>query len=311
MSGNQDQLAILVGGNNRENGSGLGYKVNYHPIKTINDSLIPVDSLVEATSGEAEELEEEHGNFLERMDQASKVLKPHKDWFMELADFLVMLKILQEKLAPKFSIEGTVFSVNGQFNGDFDSIKEKTINIQDGRPDKNLKAIYTELMSLMKYFNIELQGELYVKVTNLKLALNREARFFQLEPDMNEADIIDKNNHVFRCLRMLRSALLDSNGLNSTLQPWITDFFVDEILDWRHSDLAFGILQNKIKLFKEELKNQISWSLTNKQPTDSSILTMKMMMAGIPTINDSDRKPKPLQISPYNASLARDTIFWV
>lgn len=165
-------------------------------------------------------------------------------------------------------------------------------------------------MSLLKFLNIKLQGDLYVSLMNNKLQLNREARFFQLEEGMNETDVIDKSNHAFKALRLLRYHLLDSLGIEATLQPWITDFFIEEISDWKHSEQALDRLKLKIDLFKLKMRDELSWSLTGQFAPDK-FLEMKMIIAGAKLIkNDNSMPSLSLQNQVSNATLAEGTVFW-
>lgn len=303
--GNQEQLAILY--------QGVGYKSTTHPLISESDPLSPAANFIEPTLGELEELKAEHQNFLLASDRVRSPLQPNKNWCMELADFLVMLKVLQEKIAPKFSVEEINSSVNGQFNGSFQSLHEKTINIMDGNVDRNFESIFVELLSLLKHVDLNLQAELYVFLTNTKLQLNREARFFQPEPGMNEADVIYKHDHAFKVLRLLRNHLLEDLDIEATLHPWITDFFVTEILDWKNSAEALDRLKDKITAFKLKIKDELSWSLTgqpeNKVPDD--FLEMKMLIVGArPIKNTKPPQSLSLQNQAANATLAGATVFW-
>jgi hypothetical protein len=269
--GNQEQLAILY--------QGVGYRATTHPVKCVADDLIDARSFIGGTLEECEELEAEQEKYLQACQEARCDLPLPKAWFMELADFLVMLKIIQQKIAPKFSPEESNFSVDGQFKGDFKSFKEKTSNLTEGNPSRNLELVFIEILSLLKYLDIQLQGELYVSLTNRKLQLNREARFFQIEPGMNEVDIVTKKQHVFKALRLLRNELLDKLGLDTTLQPWITDYFTKEILDWQHSAPALELLRAKIVLFQQKIKDELNHNLLVERQSDQ-FLEMKMIMAG-------------------------------
>lgn len=233
-----------------------------------------------------------------------------KQFMMEFVDFIVMLKIIISKLDAKFSTEETIFSINGQFRGDFSSLKEQTLNVGEGNVRRNLEIILSEALSLLKSLNIKLQGDLYVGLMNKKLQSNRESRFFQLENGMNEADIIDKTNHAFKSLRLLRHYLLDSLGIEGTLQPWITDFFATEILDWQNSEQALERLKIKIDFFKLKIKDELSWSLTGQAKPDN-FLEMKMLIAGATLIKNTDNKKSlSLQTQAANATLAEETVFW-
>lgn len=280
--GNQEQLAILY--------QGVGYQAATHPIKHFADSLVDVRSFLTSTLDECEELEIEQENHWHACQEAQSNLPLHREWFMELADFLVMLKIIQQKIAPKFSPEETNFSVDGQFKGDFKSFKEKTSNLTEGNASRNLELVFIEILSLLKYLDVKLQGQLYVSLTNHKLQLNREARFFQIEPGMSDTDMVEKSQHVFKTLRLLRNELLDKFGLENTLQPWITDFFQAEILDWKHSAQALELLQVRISLFRQKISSELTCELMNQKKPSSvnSSLEMKMVMAGAKLIGGKD-----------------------
>lgn len=318
MGSNQEQLAILIGKNNLDGCKGLGYNTTTYPIMVKAYKLKSCAALIEPTLDELAELEAEQKNLSEQSRHSGEEILPSKAWWSEFADVVVMLKVIQEIFALKrkttiFSAEEIVFSVDGQFKGSFKSLHEQISGIQEGDLNHNLKLIYSELLSLLKHVNVNLQGLALRRLTNTKLALNRETRFFQLEDGMTDTEIFEKNKHVFACLRLLRNEFFKQHGLELTLQPWITNFFYEEILDWHHSDQALIRLKAKIELFKEELKNQIFRQLTDNTvgKSDSMTLLMIMSMLGLPTIKDPCRPPKPLQNIPYSATLHKDTLFWV
>ncbi len=287
----------------------VGYTKETHPALIAANSISSLESLVIYTLGELLELIAQHENLLIASEQAHQKLAPPKSWWLEFTDFIVMLKIIDEKTGHQFSMSEANFSVNGQFRGNFDSLKEQTINLGEGNVARNFELLLTELMSLVKHLGVDLQGDLYARLINAKLFLNREARFFKLEPKMTEAEIIAKNNHVFQALRLLRNFLLEATGEEMTLQIWITDFFAAEILDWRHSQAALARLSEKINSFKLKIKDELAWSLT-ANPKEDPFLQMKMMIAGAKKISGGKESDKAtLQASSSNATLGT-TVFW-
>lgn len=309
---NQEQLAILIGDENHPDRQkrGAGYHKDNHPALRTAEASSSLESLTLYALSELNELEIEYFSLL----STSKIRKENfiapKSFMMEFVDFIVMLKIIISKLDSKFSIENAELSVNGQFKGDFSSLKEQTVNIKEGNVRRNLEIILSEALSLLKFLNIKLQGDLYVSLINKKLQLNREARFFQLDKGMNEADMIDKSNHAFKALRLLRHHLLDSLGIEATLQPWITDFFIEEISDWQNSERALDRLKLKVGLFKLKIRDELVWSLTG-QTTPDQFLEMKMIIAGAKLIKDNNFIPSlSLQNQASNATLAEGTVFW-
>lgn len=309
---NQEQLAILVGGENHRNRlkRGVGYQKETHPVLLATDKTSSLESVILYTLSEIDELETEYFALMDVSKRKKEEFLIPKQFMMEFVDFIVMLKIIISKLDAKFSTEETIFSINGQFKGDFSSLKEQTLNVGEGNAKRNLELILSEALSLLKFLDIKLQGDLYVGLMNNKLQLNRESRFFQLENGMNEADVIDKTNHVFKSLRLLRHYLLDSLGIEGTLQPWITDFFATEILDWKNSEQAIERLKTKIDFFKLKIKDELSWSLTGKIESDE-FLEMKMLIAGATLIKNTDHKKSlSLQTQAANATLAEETVFW-
>lgn len=297
----RDQMAILF--------DRAGYTRDSHPAIIAANDVSSLESLLIYTLGELIELSAEHERLLIASDAAGEKLQPSKQWWLEFADFIVMLKIINDRTGSKFSVEETSFSVNGQFKGSFDSLAEQTVNLAEGDVGRNFDFLFTELMSLVRHLNVDLQGELYARLINAKLFLNREMRFFKIEKGMNELDVINKNNHVFKALRLLRSFLMEATGEEMTLQPWITDFFQDEISDWRNSDFALESLRKKIAIFKIKIKDELAWSLTGRN-TGDEFLEMKMMIAGakLIAVNTSDEQ-STLQSRSANATLGT-TVFW-
>jgi len=309
---NQEQLAILVGGENHKNSHrrGVGYQKETHPVLLATDQSSSLESVILYTLSEINELENEYFALMDSSKIKEEGFIAPKAFMMEFVDFIVMLKIIISKLDVKFSTEETIFSVDGQFKGNFSSLKEQTLNIGEGNVKRNLEILLNEALSLLKFLNIKIQGDLYVSLMNNKLQLNREARFFQVEDGMNETDMIDKTNHTFKALRLLRHHLLDNLGIETTLQPWITDFFIEEISDWRNSDQALDSLKLKVDLFKLKIRDELSWSLTGKIEPDR-FLEMKMLIAGAKLLKNTDHKSSlSLQTQASNATLAEETVFW-
>ena len=309
---NQEQLALLVGEENHKNSQrrGIGYQKETHPALLITDRVSSLESVILYTLSEINELESEYFALIAPSNQKKEEFAIPKSFMMEFVDFLVMLKIIISKLDAKFSTEETIFSINGQFKGDFSSLKEQTLNIGEGNVKRNLEMLLSEALSLLKFLNIQLQGDLYVSLMNKKLQFNREARFFQVENGMTEADIIKQTNHAFKALRLLRYHLLDKLGIKATLQPWMTDFFIDEIIDWKNSKQALASLKLKVNFFKLKLKDELTWSLTGKIKPDE-FLEMKMLIAGAKLVkNNNFTSSLSLQNQGTNATLAEETVFW-
>lgn len=287
----------------------VGYKEETHPALLEVNRISSLESLLICTLNELAELKDEHEKLLIRSDQTHEKLQPSKAWWLELTDFIVMLKIINERTGRNFSIEELNPSVNGQFKGNFNSLEEQTANLGEGDISHNFELLFTELMSLIKYMSVDFQGVFFANMINTKLFLNRESRFFKIEPNMNETDIINKNNHVFKALRILRNLVWESTGKEEVLQPWITNFFEKEILDWRNSEVALKELENKILIFKIKIKDELSWTLTAK-PNNDPLLEMKMMIGGAKEIGTKDASSFPLQSWSSNATLAETTVFW-
>lgn len=304
-------MANLLGSDNTEiGGVGVGYKIETHPIKLISEKFSDLYSLILATYAEIPEIEEETQLWLEASDKAQEKLLPNKNWLLEFADFMVMLKIVMDRLAKNFSIEEINTSVNGQFSGSFNSLKEKTLNIAEGNANRNFEAIFVELLSLLKYVNVDLQGEFLANSVNHKIYQNREARFFQEEEGMNIADYILKVKHVMDYLRLIRKKLFEQTHLEFPLQSWITDYFVDGILDWRHSEVAISEFDEKFSAFIGSISLEVYQSLNGgKSKENDRMLVSKMIVAGIKTVSPQKAEEfSPLQYYSPNASLAKDTI---
>ena len=297
MSGNQEQLADLL--------NQIGYRETTHPVTKQADHLTNLPSLLTYTLAELRELEEEYEKLMRLRENQrhlqekqrpaeAEAKKARQQFLMEFADFMVMLKLVIEKLQAPFSLEERVLPVNGQFNGRFDSLYEQTVNLGEGRKIvADLDFIFCEALSLLKFLNIELQAEALCLSLNRKLWANREPRFFQIEPGMNEADLLQKANHAFRVLRLLRRQLLDDLGLEMHLQTWITDFFAPEILDWRHSEQVLGALPAQVAAFRQMIADQVSWTLTAQKPASTNNqldpqLEAKLKIAGACSLSPAE-----------------------
>ncbi|HPS40386.1 MAG TPA: hypothetical protein PLQ50_00055 [Candidatus Woesebacteria bacterium] len=309
---NQEQFATLF--------ETIGYRKKEHPVLVIANIEEPQDGLLKTALDELEEWEDEHHKLQVNSEQAHKHLPPPKSWWLELTDFMVMLRVIKYRMGPSFSLTEGDFPVNGQFKGDFSSLKEQTVNLGEGDVAHNLELLFTEIMSLVKHLDINVQADLYARLVNAKLFLNKEARFFQIEPSMNELDIINKRDHTFKALRFLRNFLFETTGVETTLQPWITEFFKEEILDWQHSATALDQMQQKLPLFQRKIKDELVWHLT-AQPQTDEFLELKMMIAGAQLVGvkkaandesktDIDPNPPALQNQSAGATLAETTIFW-
>lgn len=300
----RDQMTVLF--------DQVGYTEKTHPALLAANDISSLESLLLYTLGELVELKEAHEQLQIASDLAHEKLQPPKNWWLEFADFIVMLKIINVKTGNNFSMHEGSFSVNGQFRGSFDSLEEQTVNLGEGDVVANFETLFTELMSLVKHLGVDLQGDLYTRLINEKLFSNRESRFFQIEPNMSEVDIINKNNHVFKALRLLRNFLLEATGEEMPLETWITDFFEEEILDWRGGAVTLQKLEQKIAFFRIKIKDELAWSLTGAQTKNRDpFLEMKMMIAGGKLVKPQGEVGRQaLQTDAYNATLAGTTFFW-
>lgn len=306
-------MANLFGSDNTVvGGTGVGYKIETHPIKLVSEMFSDLYPLIIATYAEVPEIEEETQRLLEASDKAQEKLQPNKNWLLEFADFMVMLKIVINRVAKNFSIEEINVSIDSQFNGKFDSLKEKTLNIAEGNANHNFESIFVELLSLLKYVGADLRGEFLANLVNKKIYKNREARFFQEEAGMNLTDYIKKVEHVIGYLRLLRKKLYQQTNLEFPLQSWITDFFVDEILDWRHSETVISGFDQKFDAFIKAVRLEVYQNVNNETlKANSKLLVSKMIIAGIQTIfSPKEEGFSPLQYYSPNANLAKDTNFW-
>lgn len=284
----------------------VGYTKERHEVLTSANGNMPFsDFLDKVIIPEIEELAEENESWRKMNMFTGEQVPPPKNWIMELFDVLVTLKVALDRLAPKFSVEEQIFPVNGQFKGGFNSLKDQASNLETGNIERNFKLIFTELLSMLKHLDIDLQTKFYVDLTNAKLEANKESRFYQKEPSMSEDDIMLKYDHVTTALRLLRNFLRQRTGQEITLEPWITDFFVTEILDWRNSEKAMARMRQQLLAFQQKITDEVLLELNNfkksSKPSIPSIpnFKIKMLIAGA----------KPLQSWSSNATLAETTAF--
>lgn len=289
----------------------VGYTDETHPVLILANQLASPISLINYTLTEVKEWEVEQAK-LERSGEEKKKKLPHsKELLLEFADFIVMLKILKRNLGLRFSVEETIFArVNGQFHGDFSQLKEQTLNLTEGNILKNFESLFTTLFSFVKQLGPDFQGEFLARLVEAKLFANREPRFFQLEPNMTEEDVLAKNNHTFEALSIIRGFLKNQVGYEIALQPWITDFFKEEILDWRNSRVSLQKLKAKLALFRQQVGNEVAWNITGGLNSSDSLLQLKLAIAGGVEVGSS-RAQAVLQNNAANATLERGTVFWV
>lgn len=276
-----------------------------HPlIFAYNRIASPLVTLLLLATGEVEELEEQQESVLSQ------------DWWKELADILVFLRSIQERLQQSFSVEATIFSVNGQYTGKFDSMKEQLANMGSGNVEHNLKHFIAEILSMLKHLDQSTQAKVYLRVEQLiremqlKLNGNKESRFYQLEPGMTDDEILQKYEHVTQALRILRKFLLEATGQEMALQAWITDFFKTEIEDWRDSREALSRLKAKILIFKSQLQDEVFDQLAQDPSLNPDhLFQLKLMISGaVPLTTDKSHPDPSRQTSGNSATLS--TVFW-
>lgn len=289
----------------------VGYTDETHPVLILANQLASPTALINYTLTEVKEWELEQEKLEISREEKKKRLPPSKELLLEFADFIVMLQILKRKLNLRFSVEETIFAkVNGQFHGDFSQLKEQTLNLTEGNILKNFESLFTTLFSFVKQLGPDFQGEFLARLVEAKLFANREPRFFQLEPNMTEEDVLAKNNHTFEALSIIRGFLKNQVGYEIALQPWITDFFKEEILDWRNSRVSLQKLKAKLALFRQQVGNEVAWNITGGLKSNDSLLQLKLAIAGGVEVGSS-RAQAVLQNNAANATLGRGTVFWV
>lgn len=265
----------------------VGYREPQHGIIVAANNFMSLENYLAIVIGEINELAAEYEQWKQRNEREHKKTELPKTWFMELYDVIVTLRNAREKTAPNFSIENTHFSVNGQYNGGLDSLTQQVLNLGSGNIERNFQSIFAILLSMVKHLDISLQADIYVNLVNRKLENNKESRFYQKEPGMREEDFLVKYDHVTQSLRNIRNFLRKTTGQEITLQPWITDFFVEEILDWRNSGLALVRLQQKLILFQQKIKDEMVWNTTANLSDPN--FEMKMLIAGAKVIGAAKR----------------------
>lgn len=289
----------------------VGHTDKTHPVLILANQLASPTALINYTLTEVKEWEVEQEKLEQSREEKKKRLPPSKELLLEFADFIVMLQILKRKLNLRFSVEETIFAkVNGQFHGDFSQLKEQTLNLTEGNILKNFESLFTTLFSFVKQLGPDFQGEFLARLVEAKLFANREPRFFQLEPNMTEEDVLAKNNHTFEALSIIRGFLKNQVGYEIALQPWITDFFKEEILDWRNSRVSLQKLKAKLALFRQQVGNEVAWNITGGLNSSDSLLQLKLAIAGGVEVGSS-RAQAVLQNNTANATLGRGTVFWV
>lgn len=289
----------------------VGYTDKTHPVLILANQLASPTALINYTLTEVKEWEVEQEKLEQSREEKKKRLPPSKELLLEFADFIVMLQILKRKLNLRFSVEETIFAkVNGQFHGDFSQLKEQTLNLTEGNILKNFESLFTTLFSFVKQLGPDFQGEFLARLVEAKLFANREPRFFQLEPNMTEEDVLAKNNHTFEALSIIRGFLKNQVGYEIALQPWITNFFKEEILDWRNSRVSLQKLKAKLALFRQQVGNEVAWNITGGLNSSDSLLQLKLAIAGGVEVGSS-RAQAVLQNNTANATLGRGTVFWV
>lgn len=296
--GNESELSSLF--------NEVGYLENTHPALILVNKYTSLGSLLSYTVGELEELVDEHESILHKND--GEKFKPNKRWMMEFADLIVMLKVVSNKIGQSRPLSESRFSVNGQFKGDFHHLQEQLLNLSEGDPSKNLDYLFVTLLSLLKFLDIGIQGEILGHTTQSKLLANRESRFFQLEANMTFEDVLAKNNHTFTALRLIRNFLQDVTGEETLLQSWITDFFAEDILNWRNSAVSLESIKMRIVDFQTKIQDELSWILTTSASPVDPNLQLKMQIAGAKLVGK--RQGNAALQFPSNSATLGGTVFW-
>lgn len=252
----------------------VGYRTDYHPAFVFANEIMPIEDLIALAVAELNELAEEH----DKLDGNA----PHKDFVMEFTDYVVVLRSIILRYAEKLSLESMLLSVNGQFQGNFNSLTSQTLNITEGNVYRNLQFLFTELLSLAKHTGLEIQAELFAGLMNERLENNRPSKYFQLEPRMSEQDILNKRDHAFQVLRKIRNFLKKLAGKDVELKPWIVNFFDEELKDWRNSTAVLEVLEQRILAFQNQIRDELSWALMNPATAENPDpdLEIKMLIAG-------------------------------
>lgn len=284
----------------------LGYPKETHPvIYESNMFATELSFLLDLAVKEITELEQE--------EIASE------GWVMEFEDVMVFLRTILSCIAPSFSVEAAELHVNGQFHRgqirekklDLSHLKEQALNLGEGNPESNVKHFLTSLLSMLKHLDIDLQIEVHAGVLQDKLNKNKEDKYYRKEPGMTLSDVADKYTHVTQALREIRNFLKRTTGQEIVLQPWITEFFATEIMDWRQSEVALKRLKQKFTLFQQKIKDEAVWQKTalpmGKQDQN---LQLKMLLAGAVPLAMPVEMDAALQDSAHNATLSHKTIFW-
>lgn len=250
---------------------GVGYQAAdkddrpLHPLIIKHNQIASKpEYMVDLILGELDELAQEHE------------YQPFSlEWWFELADKIVTLKSARDRFAPTFSIREITPAVNGQWKGDFRSLREQVGNLTEGNPHRNFQHIITELLSMLKHLDVGIQSKVYLRLSSLiaklndKLEKNKESKYCQIEPGMNDADVYNKTIHVFLAFRKIRKFLKEVVGQEQMLQPWITAFFEAEIMDWRHSEQALARIDQKLPLLRANMRDSLAW-LLSAQPDGKS-----------------------------------------
>lgn len=313
----------------------VGYRAPQHEVLVAANLVMSLENYLAIVASEVQELAEQYDEWKKKNDKEHKKTPLPKNFFMELFDVIVTLGNARQRIMPNFSLEAADLRVDGQFHGSFDSLEKQVWSLGEGDIERNLKLVFTELLSLLKHLDIGLQAETYVKLTNRKLEGNKESRFYLREPGMSEAEMLLKYDHVTKALRIIRKFLRQTTGSEITLQPWMTDPFVKTILDWRSSQAALARLPQELLLFHGEIKDQVVWKLTPRKwdevgmskaglllkadrvgddlklVSNDQNIQLKMMLAGAKLISPPERpKAATLQGEGSNATLG-PTILWV
>lgn len=251
----------------------VGYSEKEHPIIYLEDKNIDPLVILQWLLGELTELEEEHKKVLLESEKNGSEPAYDEKWYLELADVFVFIKALLRSTYGQehYDFSNALAKANGQFKGDFKSLKEKTGNLLEGNLLHNLEFLIEEILSLAHHFPSSIKVELIADLLRLKNNLNREARFFQLEPRMiengklNEELVVKKFNHVNGCLKMIRKYLKSVLPFEVTLQPWMTDYFAKEVMDWQNSERAMQEMQIKLQLWPKDIARIVAKMLKEEK----------------------------------------------
>ncbi len=230
---------------------------NRTPLLGRIDRAQPAEYLPQASAGEVVEAREEADRTPYDQDLHVKELLDVMVFVLSLGSVHGIQPDFRQNVLPYVNGQGTHSAI-------YDRTHEMAVNLVEGNKAANINAILINLCSTLGHLPTSVDILSMVDAVIVKNSANRPAEYYAVHQEngqvLAEEDILAKYSHVEKMLRKLR------NHFGMTLEPWMHQPFADLILDFNNAELNQRLLDKRLSAFQSELVNQMSTSLTNREP---------------------------------------------